>query len=143
MMKVVIDTNVLISRFLSPAGVPARIFEYLEHETFDLVVSEAILMEYGKVLRYKGIQARHGFDEDKIGEVVENLRKIATIVEVDTALNVVQADPDDNKFLECAISGKASYIISGDTHLLQIKQYQTVQILSPTDFLALLPKKAS
>ncbi len=53
----------------------------------------------------------------------------------------MQEDPSDNKFLECAIEGKADYLVSGDNHLLKLKEFEKVKIISVTDFLSIIEKK--
>ena len=65
----------------------------------------------------------------------------ATVIEPQSELEVIEEDPDDNRFLECAIAGGASYIITGDNHLLELKEYQDIVILPPVGFLALLEAK--
>jgi predicted nucleic acid-binding protein len=66
------------------------------------------------------------------------LGKVATFVDPQIKLDVIEDDPDDNRVLECALTGGATYIISGDTHLLNVKEYQGIVILSPAGFLTLL-----
>jgi len=55
-------------------------------------------------------------------------------VEVKEKISLIQEDPADNKFLECALDGRADYIVSGDSHLLGVGQYQAIQILSVRQF---------
>jgi uncharacterized protein len=70
---------------------------------------------------------------------VENLiLSESTIVELRIKLDVVKDDPDDNKFIEAAIEGKARYIITRDKHLLKIKEYQGIKIIKPEDFIKLV-----
>ena len=61
-----------------------------------------------------------------------------TWTEPDVKLNIIEEDPSDNKYLECAVSAGAQYIVSGDKHLLGLRSYQGVEILTPAAFLALL-----
>lgn len=140
-MRVVIDTNVVISRFLSASGPPAQLFARWESREFELLVSEPILAEYARVLRYQHLRPRHKMSDEEIDEVVDEFKSLGVLVEIDEAIEAVKDDPDDNKFLECAIAGKADYIVSGDTHLLGLQQYRNIPILSPTLFLALLDQQ--
>ncbi len=133
-MRVVIGTNVVISRFLSLTGPSARIFTLWEAGTFELLVSEDILTEYVKTLTEPRIKLRHS----EIEQIVMDYRAFGTVVQVSMLLTVVEADPDDNKFLECAVAGGADYIVSGDKRLLALKEYSGVQVLSPAMFLVLL-----
>jgi uncharacterized protein len=137
-MRVVLDTNVVVSAFLSVKGAPARILALWEQGAFDLVVSEPLLAEYERVLAYKPVQARHRMDAQALAEVVQGFRASAIIVEPALRLVIVTEDPDDDKFLECAVAGGAAYIISGDSHLLDLREYQGIQILPPVAFLSLL-----
>lgn len=142
-MRVVLDTNVVASRYVSPIGPPARIFSLWETNEFELIISEAILAEYKRVLMYPHLQARHRMDDQQIDVELNDLRRFATVVEVDITLTVITEDPSDNKFVECAVAGDADYIVSGDKHLLDLGEYRGIQILSPAIFLALFPPKDS
>jgi len=137
-MRVVIDTNVVISRFLSPTGTPAQIFEQWQLNAFELVLSEPILAEFQKVLEYERIQARHHMALEEITEVINGFRQFAVLVDVKERLAVIEEDPEDDRFLECAVAGSAEVIVSGDAHLLDLKEYRGIQILSPAAFLILL-----
>ncbi|MCL5961188.1 MAG: putative toxin-antitoxin system toxin component, PIN family [Chloroflexi bacterium] len=137
-MRVVMDTNVVVSRFLSPRGTPALVFEQWVCGAFELVVTEPILSEYQKALSYKRVQARHGMSVLEIVEVIDGLRSFAVLVESGETVQVVKDDPEDDKFLDRALAGEATYIISGDSHLLTLQEYKSIQILSPAMFLAVL-----
>ncbi|MBI4494876.1 MAG: putative toxin-antitoxin system toxin component, PIN family [Chloroflexi bacterium] len=137
----VIDTNVLVSRYLSPAGSPARVFARWEQHAFTLVVSEPLLAEYQRVLLYERIAARHRMAPTEVAEVIEEFRGFAYVVEPQETVTVISADPPDNRVLECAIAGAAAYIVSGDGHLLELQEYRGVTILSPAAFLAVLSQE--
>ncbi len=141
-MRVVADTNVVVSRYVAPRGVVVRILERWQQNAFDLLVSEAILAEYQRVLAYPRLRARHGLSDEEISVVIEDFREIGLLIEPEVSLSVVEDDPDDDKFLECAVAGGAEYIVTGDLHLLNLKQYQGIQILSPAAFLAFLDTTA-
>ncbi|MCC6497198.1 MAG: putative toxin-antitoxin system toxin component, PIN family, partial [Propionibacteriaceae bacterium] len=79
-MRIVIDTNVIVSRFLSPHGPPARILALWEQGLFELVVSEAILTEYRRVLGYPHLQTRHRMRPEEIVQVVEGFRSFGVLV---------------------------------------------------------------
>ena len=137
-MRVVIDTNVVISALLSSTGIPAQILEAWRLDAFELVVSEPILAEYHKALSYEPVLARHRMSHEEIAEIVEGFREFAVLIEPNQKIEAIPDDPEDNKFLECALAGEAAYVVSGDAHLLALRHYQDIQILSPTAFLALL-----
>jgi putative PIN family toxin of toxin-antitoxin system len=137
-MRVVIDTNVIISRFLSPHGTPALILALWEQGLFELVVSEAILAEYLRVLSYDRIRSRHGMSQDEIAQVVEGFRSFAVLVEPSETITTITDDPSDNRFLEAAVAGSCDYIVSGDPHLLRVGEYRGIQILQPAAFLVMI-----
>jgi putative PIN family toxin of toxin-antitoxin system len=76
--------------------------------------------------------------EEKIDALLKRLRVVATVVDPQLTLEVVGKDPADNRVLECAMAGEASYIVSRDTHLLELKEYQGIVTLDPASFLAVL-----
>jgi uncharacterized protein len=137
-MRVVIDTNVVVSSALSSLGAPARIVQHGIEGTFQLVVSETILAEYKRALGYERARKRHKYTPDRIDKLISDIRDNATLVAGTLSLNVIREDPDDDKFLECAVEGGAEYIVSGDAHLLNLQNYQGIQILTPAVFDALL-----
>lgn len=137
-MRVVIDTNVVVSALLSSTGIPAQILEAWRLDAFELVVSEPILVEYRKSLSYERLLARHRMSQEEITEVVEGFREYAVLVAPNQKIEAVPDDPEDNKFLEGALAGEAAYVVSGDSHLLALRHYQDIQILSPAAFLTLL-----
>ncbi|KFD40692.1 hypothetical protein DK28_0201695 [Peptococcaceae bacterium SCADC1_2_3] len=119
-MRIVIDTNVIVSRFLSSKGTPAQIFEKWRVEAFELLVSEPVLSEYQKALSCKHVRACHKMTNEEIAETIRDFRKFAILVNPGEKLEVIKEDSDDNKFLEVAEAGGAGYIVSGDEHLLMI-----------------------
>lgn len=137
-MRVVIDTNVIVSSFLSYTGPPAKIVDLWKDQAFDLVVSEEILSEYERALGYEHVQRIHKMSTEEIQKVIENFRLFAEVIKPTTKVDVVLDDPDDNKFIECAVDGGVDYIVSGDPHLLNIEHYQNIQIFTPASFLALI-----
>lgn len=134
-MKVVIDTNVLISGLISPDGPPSRIVNLWITGKVKVYVSSEIIEEYMSVL------LRPKFS--RLGSPQERYDLITQLMELDNTiivypefeLNVIAEDPDDNKFLACAVEANAEVLISGDEHLLNLEKYQEITILVPTEFL--------
>lgn len=139
-MRVILDTNVVVSRFLSARGAPAQVFKLWEAHAFDLLVSRPILQEYKKALSYPKVRKLHQLSGQEINEIVNGFSQLSILIEPDIKLRIIKADPKDNKFLECAVTGKADCIISGDKHLLEAKEYQGIQIFTPRAFLLALSK---
>ena len=109
MIKVVIDTNVLVSAIWNPRGTPAKIIEGVYAGTFEPVVSEQILQEYSTVLKYKKFR----FPPSIVNQMLNYFRTfLLPLPPEDTSIKC--SDPDDTKFLSAAIAGNASYIITGN-----------------------------
>ena len=104
----------------------------------EIVVSEAILKEVGRVIHYPRIQGRYQLSEEKIERFLGLLRRYAILSEPHEQIDAVQADPSDNRYLEAALAGEASYVVSGDRHLLDLKRYRDIQILAPNEFMTFL-----
>lgn len=130
--RVVLDTNVLISHLLGPNSTPGRAVR-LALEIGRVIASDATMMELADVLSrrkfdpYVTVQARQTF-----------LRLLLSLVDQILTLPVIQAcrDPKDDKFLELAVAGAASFIVTGDTDLLALDPFRGVQIVTPAAFLA-------
>src|SRR5437867_575895 len=118
MLRAVLDANILVSAAISPRGNPAKVVDALYADAFDLVISESILEEIGRVFRYPKIRRRHGLSEMEIQEAVDRFRRIAALTPGALRLNVINKDESDNRYLECAVQGRADYIVSGDHDLL-------------------------
>jgi uncharacterized protein len=137
-MRVVLDTNVIISGFISRRGAPGQILERWRQGAFELLVSQAILDEYQQVFQYDHLQPVLRMTEAEIVEAVERFRTLGELVEPEMSIDAVKEDADDTMFLECAVAGGADIIVSGDPHLRQLRSYEGVHILTPAAFLALL-----
>jgi putative PIN family toxin of toxin-antitoxin system len=140
-MIVVLDTNVIVSSTIVLNGKAARIMKYLEDGRFTLLTSEAIIVECRRVLGRPHITKRHRRDEAGIEEVIAAVRRLATIVTPEITLDVVPRDATDNRIIECAQAGDADYIVSGDSHLQELRSYAGIQILTPAAFLLLLEQQ--
>ena len=138
MMRVVLDANVLVSALISAKGAPAQILLHWQEGKLDLVASAPILGELERVLHYPRLQERYDLPEELIQRFLQLLAQQAILVEREEALSVIERDPSDNRYLECAVAGEAEYIVSGDGHLLDLKEYRGIQIFNPREFLALL-----
>jgi len=130
MPKVVLDTNVYISAIVF-GGKPEEIRKLSREGKISLLISEAILKEIAEALRRK-----FNWQNWQISQAIDEIRELATLVIPGEVISVIKEDDADNRILECALEGKAQYIVSGDEHhLLPLKEYQGIKILSPTDFL--------
>jgi hypothetical protein len=129
-MKVVIDTNIFVSSFFG--GNPRRILDLWKKGKIILCLSKDILDEYIDVLQRVGLK-----NEDEIEELLSLFGKgIHIVFTVKTPqIMAVEADPDDNKFIECAIALNAEVIITGDKALRAIGEYGEIKVFTPQEFL--------
>jgi len=129
-MKVVIDTNVIISgTFWS--GTPYKILEAWRDSSISMVTSLEIIDEYTRVAKELSIQYP-SIDTSRF------IKLITTNCELYSPMKLIQqvsVDPDDDKFIECAIAANVKNIISGDKDLLDISGYNAIEVLKPKDFL--------
>jgi putative PIN family toxin of toxin-antitoxin system len=137
-MIVVIDTNVLVSAFLSPRGAPAAVFARWMQGAFDVAVSPQLLSELARVLTYEQVRKHTRHSDEDIRGLLERYQASAVFVEPDFTLSVIVMDPADNRVLECAVSAGAAFIVSGDQHLLDLKAFQEIVVLPPAGFLVVL-----
>ncbi len=130
-MKVVLDTNVVISGMLTPAGTPGIIVDLWADGKIEVVVSQAVVMEYmGVLLRPKFAKVGTVEERQQLLEGFINLTN-TILVSPDMEINAVTADRSDNRFLECARAGETNCLISGDDHLLALGEYEGIPIITP------------
>ena len=117
-IKVVIDTNVLISSMLGKDSKPVRILGVLEGENILSYTSKEIIAELRDVMSRQKI--REITTEQERHKLIHIIETLSILIEPKVKVDVIKEDLSYNKFLECAISGKADYLISGDKHLLNL-----------------------
>ena len=129
-MKVVIDTNVFVSSFFG--GNPRKIIDFWKKGKIILCLSKDILDEYIDVIQRVGLK-----DENEIEELLSLFAKGLNILFTTKTpdIRAVKDDPEDDKFIECAVALKAETIITGDKALRAIKEYMGIGILTPQQFL--------
>ncbi len=131
--KIVLDTNVMISAF-GWQGAPHEIFKRCIIGHLNLFLSPPLLSEIKSVLAYP----KFNFNPDETDEFFSIVIETAEIVEPEVTINLIPQDPSDNRVLECAVAADCEAIITGDKHLLKIKAFGDIKILSPDNFLKLL-----
>lgn len=133
-MKVVFDTNIFISAFVIPGGKAEEVYLHVLKGDFDLHSSVAILTETAQKLREK-----FAWPEKQIVRLLKAISKVATVIKTRPHLHILPDEPD-NRILECALEAKADFIVSGDKHLLSLKHFQNIKIISLSNFLEILSK---
>jgi putative PIN family toxin of toxin-antitoxin system len=130
-LRCVFDTNVLVSALLLPTSKPRRALDRAVREG-KVLLSFGVLVELYEVLSRKHL--RRYFDEEDVRIFLAALTREAEWVDVNVQITVCR-DPKDNKFLELAVSGRASHIVTGDTDLLVLDPFEGIRILPPHFFL--------
>jgi putative PIN family toxin of toxin-antitoxin system len=131
-VRIVLDTNAVVSALLF-RGVSSKLVSLWQNALITPLLSREILDEYLRVLSYPKFELS---EKEIKGLIQEEILPFAEVVKPKRRLRVVRRDPSDNKFLECAIAGKASVIISGDKDLLSLGRYRRIRLQSPAQFLA-------
>jgi len=133
-IKAVLDTNVILSSIFWKGKEHEVVKKGLEG-AYVLVTSKDIVDEVVRKLRDK-----FKFPEDKIGELLVLLKHFCEIITIKTRLKIVTEDPTDDKIIETAVDGNADFIVTGDKHLLKLKEYKGIKILKSREFLKLIEK---
>ncbi len=137
MLKVVIDTNVLVSALLKPDSVPDLILSLVLEGEIILCLSEPIATEYEEVLRREKFKK---LNQRKVRELLSRLRSQAQWVEPKIHLQVTLADPEDSKFLECAEEAGANFLVTGNVKHFPAGKFKKTLILNPAQFLSVMAK---
>ncbi len=132
MFRVTADTNVLVSGLNFTGGKPFQFLELAREGKIDLRLSAAILAEMEEVLRRK-----FDWTSERTAEGRRRVLAMARTVRPAVKLDVIEEDPSDNRILECAVAAGSDYIVTGDKDLLRLGWYDSVRILSVSDFLDL------
>jgi putative PIN family toxin of toxin-antitoxin system len=140
MLRVVLDSSVLISAFLTPRGTAAQLLDAAQRGVFVLCLSREIITETAGKLRSKAkLHTRYGYGEEEIEELADALAALAELVTDLPELRAVPGDPKDDPIVATAVAAKADYLVTGDRrHLLSLGSYAGVRIVSPRELLDLL-----
>jgi putative PIN family toxin of toxin-antitoxin system len=133
-VRVVFDTNIYISAFAIPGGNAEDAYLEAVRDTFELFTSVAILTEIAQIL-----QTKFYWTTERTRDAVQAISATATVLRPRPSLHVLKDEPD-NRILECALAAQAEWIVSGDRHLLMLKKYGHITIVSLSHFLSTLQK---
>ncbi len=130
MTRIVVDTNIFVSSFFG--GNPKEIINLWKTGAITFCVSKDIINEYVEVLNRLGLK-----DEKELQELLRIFAEGHNIIFAASTptLAIVEQDPKDNMFIECAVALRCSHIVSGDKHLQSVENYMGIRIVSPKDFL--------
>lgn len=129
MLRVVVDTNVYISAIFW-GGKPRHVIDLGRDGKIQIFTSEDIEQEI-----LDKLMTKFGLNSDDAGGVMADFSTFTKPIRVSRRIHVVEDDPDDDKFIECAVECGAEFIISGDNHLLKMKKYKGIDIMSAASFL--------
>ncbi|MBE8540560.1 putative toxin-antitoxin system toxin component, PIN family [Geoglobus acetivorans] len=132
--KIVLDTNIWISIFFNKT-LSKEFGDLFRSGKIEVYVSEEILKEIARVLEYpkiKTVLEKAGMDSK---EVLKEISGISKVVNPEKKLEIIREDPEDNKFLECALESGAEYIVSGDKHLLGAGEFEGIKIIPAREFI--------
>jgi putative PIN family toxin of toxin-antitoxin system len=134
-MHVVLDTNTVISGLLWH-GPPRQIFTLAREGKIRLFTTSALLEELSDVLHREKFVARLALTNLTPAQLIVGYAALATRIEPFRIPPTIIADPDDDAVLACALAAEAKIIVSGDHHLLQLQQYEKIEIMRATEFLS-------
>ncbi|HLD73285.1 MAG TPA: putative toxin-antitoxin system toxin component, PIN family [Bdellovibrionota bacterium] len=136
--RVVVDTNIVLSGFLSQKGIPSKILQAWINQEFISLLSSELKQEYFSVLEYSHIKQRLGHFYAEAFETLNFIVEKAKYVSIKKSKIHIFDDKDDDILMKIAIKGKAHYILSGDKSVLKVKNYKNIQILTAAEFLEIL-----
>jgi len=128
-VRVILDTNVFVSAVFF-SGPPYQILKAWRDNKIQVVVSPEILEEYQRV---GGILVKQ-FPKVDLGPIIDLLALEANLVSPPPLPQPICADPDDDKFLACALASRTKFVITGDKHLLKVSGYRGIEIVRPRKF---------
>lgn len=141
MLRAVLDTNIVVSGTISSSGAPYDVLEAWRHRRFVLTTSPPILKEIRRVFEYPRIKNSYDLDAKTVKAIIARLSKYAAVTPGELTVNLVHDDPGDNMFLACAKEAEADFIVTGDAHLLDIKSFEGIPIVSPRYFLKIIEER--
>ena len=138
-MRVVADTNVVVSGLLWH-GPPRQLLNSARARLIDLYTSPVLLAELSDVLRREKFAERLRSADVSLSDLIMGYAALAKVIKPTSLVSAIIDDPDDNSILECAIAAHADAIVSGDSHLLRLKTFQDIPILTANVLLSQIPK---
>jgi uncharacterized protein len=129
MKRVILDTNIIISSALG--GALVLVLEKWDEGKFTVIVTTDVVSEYFEVLN----RPKFKLTQETIDKITRYIYQFSEFVVPEEQIRFIEDDPKDDKFLEAAIAGKVDFIVSGDNHLLALKEFRSIPIISGREFL--------
>lgn len=134
-LRVVLDTNIIVSGMATKGTMPSQVLEAWRAGKFVLVTSPSIMQEVQEVLSRPKITSYLHLTSSTIRSLLYTFSTRAFVTQGILAVHVVENDPDDNKFIACALEGSATHIVTGDNDLLRLQEYDGVHIVKARAFM--------
>jgi putative PIN family toxin of toxin-antitoxin system len=129
MKRVVLDTNIVISSALG--GALVLVLEKWDAGEFTVIVTTDVVSEYFEVLN----RPKFGLKQETIDRIINYIYQFSEFVVPEEKIRFIEDDPKDDKFLEAAVAGRVDFIVSGDKHLLDLKEFRSIPIITGREFL--------
>jgi putative PIN family toxin of toxin-antitoxin system len=136
-MRVVLDTNVLVSAIIRPQGVAAQVLRHLRLRHYELLASRTTFDELVTTIYRPRLQVKYGLTEEALRPVLKLIYLRSIILQPQIKITACR-DPKDDIYLEVAIAGQADAIVTGDGDLLSLHPFRSIPIITPSEFLAAL-----
>lgn len=133
MTKITADTNTLVSATIAK-GNEFELLKLAKERKVKLILSLDILSEFKNVIS----RAKFNYPAKFIDDAIKRILEISEIILPMVKIDIIKEDPDDNKVLECACAAKVDYIVSGDEHLLNLKEYEGINIITTKSILSII-----
>jgi putative PIN family toxin of toxin-antitoxin system len=132
-VKIVLDANIFVSSLLW-GGNPRLVFNRAIDGIDELYISKEILEEVESVVRKPKFNA----GDEEIAYFINSIEEIGKKIVPKRQINNGSRDKTDNKYIECGLAAAVDYIISGDIHLLELKEYENIKIVKAKDYLIIV-----
>jgi len=138
MIRAVVDTNILVSGFISPRSYPREIENRWRKEQFALITSPQIIDEINRVLHLPRIKQKYKLSESDIYAFILAITYKTSCTTGRIILSGVAPDPGDDKIISCAVEAQADFIVTGDKNFLRLEEYQKIRIINAESFIKIL-----
>lgn len=135
-MKITVDTNFFISATQWDYSLCQKLLIVFLEKEVSIYTTNAILDEFSNVLKRD-----FGYSPEEVHVIVQKVLLFVHVIETTSRLHIVKEDPDDNKIVECAVDSNSEYIITYDKHLLKLREYNGIRIITPEQMMYLLGKQ--
>lgn len=133
MLKLVLDTNIIVSAFFWE-GNEAELIRKIEKNQVELFINKEILDEIEKVIKRPKFKELLDLTNQIPEQILAKIISLSHLVIGPKLKNIIKEDLSDDKFIECAVNAKVNYIVLGDKHLLKLKKYKNIKIIKTSEF---------